>query len=71
MINTRKLKARIIEQGFTQETLAPVIGMSASTLGRKIKNSADMTLREVEVICEALDIPREKILEYFMLSDER
>ena len=71
MINTRKLKARIIEQGFTQETLAPVIGMSSSTLGRKIKNSADMTLREVAVICEVLDIPQEKILEYFMWDGKR
>ncbi len=65
MVNTNKLKGRIVEQGLTFGSLAYIIGVSPSTLGRKIRNLSDMTLEEVERIREALDIPPSRIMEYF------
>ena len=65
MVNTNKLKGRIVEQGLTFGSLACIIGVSPSTLGRKIRNLSDMTLEEVERIREALEIPPSRIMEYF------
>ena len=48
MVNTNKLKGRIVEQGLTIGSLAALIGISPSTLGRKIRNLSDMTLEEAE-----------------------
>ena len=44
---------------------ANAIGVSASTLGKKIKNNADMTLSEVNMLCSVLEIPKEEILKIF------
>ena len=65
MVNTNKLKGRIVEQGLTFGSLAAAIGISPSTLGRKIRNLSDMTLEEVELIRSTLDIPPGRIMEYF------
>lgn len=65
MVNANKLRGKIMENGMTIGTVADAIGISASTLGRKIKNQADMTLNEVEMLCSVLDIPREQILQIF------
>lgn len=65
MVNTNKLKGRIVEQGLTIGSLAALIGISPSTLGRKIRNLSDMTLEEVELIRSTLNIPPGRIMEYF------
>lgn len=65
MVNTNKLRGRIVERGLTFAVLADMIGISSSTLGRKIRNVSDMTLEEVELIRDALDISPGKIMEYF------
>ncbi len=69
MINTNKLKGRMIEKGLNFGKLAPLIGLSPSTLGRKIRNCADMTLGEVEAIREVLQIPPERVIEYFFVDE--
>ncbi|MBR7164503.1 MAG: XRE family transcriptional regulator [Clostridia bacterium] len=71
MVNTNKLRGRIIEQGLTIGSLAPMIGISPSTLGRKIKNHADMTLGEVESIRCVLKIPPERVMEYFFMGEAK
>lgn len=68
MVNTNKLRGRIMEQGLTIGGLAPMVGLSPSTLGRKIKNHADMTLGEVESIRCVLNIPPERVMEYFFVD---
>ncbi|MBR6728663.1 MAG: helix-turn-helix transcriptional regulator [Clostridia bacterium] len=65
MVNTNKLKGKIVEQGLTFGRLAELIGMSPSTLGRKIRNISDMTLEEVDMIRVTLHIPSSQITEYF------
>ncbi len=71
LVNSNKLRGRIIEQGLTIGSLAPMIGISPSTLGRKIKNHADMTLGEVEAIRCVLKIPPERVMEYFFARELR
>lgn len=70
MVNTNKLKGRMVEQGLNFGSLAGIIGVSPSTLGRKIRNLSDMTLDEVERIREALDIPPARVMEYFFTERE-
>lgn len=65
MVNTNKLRGKIVEQGLTFGSLARMIGISPSTLGRKIRNLSDMTLEEVELIRGSLNIPLESVMEYF------
>ncbi len=69
MVNTNKIRGRIMEQGLTIGSLASIIGISPSTLGRKIKNHADMTLGEVESIRDILKIPPERVVEYFFTEE--
>ncbi len=68
MVNTNKLKGKIVEQGLTFHRLSQMIGVSPSTLGRKIRNLSDMTLEEVEMIREILNIPPSRIMEYFFME---
>ena len=68
MVNTNKIRGKIMEKGMTIGKTAELIGVSPSTLGRKLKNHADMTLGEVEKLCSVLDIPREQILSVFFCN---
>ena len=68
MVNTNKLRGRIVEQGLTFGRVAQKVGVSPSTLGRKIRNVSDMTLEEVERIRDVLNIPNNRIMEYFFVE---
>ena len=60
-----KLLGRMREKGFTQETLAKGIGINESTLNSKLKNKSYFNAREMDKICEVLNIPIEEIGTYF------
>ena len=60
-----KLLGRMRERGFTQEKLAKYIGISESTLNSKLTNKTYFNSREIDRICEALDISNEEIGAYF------
>ena len=65
MINTQKLKARIIEKGETIQSIAPKIPCTPYTLGQKINNNSSMTLETAEKICNILDITENDFPIYF------
>ena len=65
MVNTRKLRGKIIEQGFTYAVLSDMLGISACTFGKKIRNISEMTITEAEQIITILKIPKPDALEYF------
>ena len=65
MVNTRKLRAKIIEKGFTYAAISDLLGMSSCTFGKKIRNISDMTIAEAEQIANILCIPPSETLEYF------
>lgn len=52
--NVAKLKGKIIEEGFSQETFAKEIGMDRSTLNRKLKTGETFTIGEANIIVNKL-----------------
>lgn len=68
MINTAKLKGRIIEKGKTIQLLAPKIPCTPYTLGQKISNETPMRIEELEILANELEIPKNEIVEYFFYN---
>ncbi len=66
MVNTAKIRGRIIEKGKTIQSIAPKIPCSPYILGRKIANENPMNLSEVKVLCEELDIEKSEFAEFFL-----
>ena len=66
MLNTAKIKGRIVEKGKTIQAIAPKIPCSAYTLGQKISNETPINLDEVMVLCDELDIIQEEFAEFFL-----
>lgn len=66
MVNTAKIRGRIIEKGKTIQSIAPKIPCSPYILGRKIANENPMNLSEVKVLCEELDIEKNEFAEFFL-----
>ena len=60
-----KLKGKIVEVYHTQEKFAAALDCTPATITNKLKHIRDMKRTEIEKWCELLDIPREKITEYF------
>ena len=66
MVNANKIKGRIVEQGMSIGKVADVMGVSASTLGRKLRGLADFTLNEVVYLMQILGIKKSEFTDYFM-----
>ena len=66
MVNTAKIKGRIVEKGKTIQALAPKIPCSPYTLGQKISNETPINLDEVMTLCAELDIKGEEFAEFFL-----
>lgn len=66
MINTAKVKGRIVERGLTIQAIAPKAGCSAYTMGRKIANETPINLDEVMILAEVLKISNEEFPEFFL-----
>lgn len=61
MINTKKLKATMVEKGYTQELLSKEIGISKNALNAKINGRSKMYVDEACAICEALQITSDDV----------
>lgn len=68
MVNTAKIKGRIVEKGKTIQSIAPKIPCSAYTLGQKISNVKPINLDEVITLCDELSITQEEFAEFFLQS---
>ena len=55
-MNSKKLRARMIEAGYTQRALARAIGKSENTLSSKMTGKTPFTTDEVLTICDCLNI---------------
>ena len=62
MVNANKFRAKMVEGGYTQKSLAADAGMSENTLGAKINGKAYFNTKEVDTLCGLLHIdePAEK-----------
>ncbi len=68
MVNSLKLKSRLVEIGITQNELAKNLGLSAPTISQKINNLRPMNLEEAEKICEYLKIKDKDFSKYFFTA---
>lgn len=64
-MDRNKLKGFIAERGLSQVKLAQMVGMSLSSLNRKLKNGK-FTLGEIQKIGEALGMSEREITEVFL-----
>lgn len=65
MTNTLKLKAKILENGKTIQSLAEELEMSVNTLSFKVNNKREFTIKEVDAIKEALHLSNQEIMDIF------
>ena len=56
MTNTLKLKALLLETGYTQQKLASKLGISVYSLHKKINNKVEFKVSEIEKISSLLGI---------------
>lgn len=68
MINTNKVRGRITEMGLTIQLIAPEIGITPYTLGRKIANESPMNLDEALKLSIILNIPATENFDYFFYN---
>lgn len=68
MINTAKLRGKIVEKGKTIQSLAPKIPCTPYTLGQKIANETPMQIEEATTLANELEIVDEEITEYFFYN---
>lgn len=69
MVNSNKLKGRIVELGLTQKDLAKALGIATPTISQKINNVRSMSLDEAFAIADILKIPDEQFREYFFKDE--
>ena len=65
-MNAFKLKAKIVEQNITMEALAKHIGISTTTLYRKVKYPLRLTLLEVIKLKDILGMTDEEAIDIFL-----
>ena len=69
MVNTYKLKGRIIEKKQTIGALANKMNLSPYTLGKQISNKSIMNVNVARALAEELEIPNAEIGEYFFVNE--
>lgn len=68
MINSGKIKGRIIELGLNQAEVAKMIGIAQATLSQKINNIRPMDLDEADKLATVLSIPPDEYNAYFFYT---
>lgn len=65
MVNTKKIKARLVELGLTQDDLARKMGLATCTINQKLNNIRPLKLSEANMIAKILDIDDVDFKSYF------
>ena len=65
MTNTNKLKAIMVERGYTQERLANALEISPTTLNYKLNNKREFLASEISKITHLLLIDSEQVSDIF------
>lgn len=69
MVNTLKLKARMIELGLNQKDIAKELKLAPCTVSQKINNVRPMYLKEANLLADLLKINTMQLGEYFFSSN--
>lgn len=56
MTDTARLEQIIKDSGLKKNYIAKMLGVTAETLSRKLRNKTDFTSREIKKLCEILGI---------------
>lgn len=62
------LLKKMKEKRYSQESLAPAIKMSRTSLNQKLNSKSNFTQSEILNIAKILEIPNEKVGEYFFTA---
>lgn len=66
VVNTNKLKGKIVECGMNISELAELIGIDKATLYRKINaNGQTITIKEADLISKELKLSKEEVNDMF------
>jgi len=68
MVNTSKIKGRMVEMNKTIQSLAPKVGFTPYTLGQQISNKKPMSLETAYVLSEELEIKDNEFAEFFLIE---
>jgi DNA-binding helix-turn-helix protein len=66
MTDTKKLKARMVENGILLDTLAKKVGISRASLSYKINNKRQFSAEEIRDISSELQLKSEEIQQIFL-----
>ena len=69
MTDSRKLKAVIIEKGFTQDQIAELIGMSSTTFSYKLNNKVECKASEILIISKVLELTTQQTMDIFFAEN--
>lgn len=69
MTNTKKLRALMVEKGYTQEQLAKLLGITETTLNYKINNKREFKASEIQALTKILGIPMQEVDGIFFARD--
>ena len=65
MINSSKIKGKMVEIGINQKDVAKELNLAPPTVSQKINNIRPMDLDEAEALAKMLKIPLSDFGEYF------
>lgn len=68
MVNTLKIKARMVELGLTQKDIATALELATPTVNQKLNNKRPMNLNEANLIANILNIDSFQYLKYFFYN---
>lgn len=68
LINTNKLKGKIVENGLNVEALAHQMELDITTVYRKIRGESDFTVREVSEIASILKLSEDDLTAIFFAN---
>lgn len=66
MTDSNKLKAKIIEKGFTITSFAKKLGISKTTLSQKINNKIKFSQMDIRKISDSLELTVQEIKDIFL-----
>lgn len=61
MINTSKLKAKIVENGLIQEQVAMQLGMTSATFNYKLNNKTEFKGSEIKMLIVILHLTADEV----------
>ncbi len=70
MINTNKLKGRLVERGLNQGDVAKCLGIALPTANQKLNGKRAMSLDEAYLLAKLLDIEIIAFPEYFFYHSD-